>query len=95
MCHWLAIETTARLVAQRKRKLTEEKRKIVREETEKLLVTGFIREIKYTTWLFNMVLVEKKSKGTWCMCIDFTDLNKACLKDSYPFPNINKLVAAA
>ena len=42
-----------------------------------------------------MVLVEKKSKGTWDMCVDFTDLNKACLKDSYPLPNIDKLVEVA
>lgn len=26
------------------------------------------------------------------MCVDYTDLNKACLKDSYPMPNIKKLV---
>lgn len=26
------------------------------------------------------------------MCTDFTDLNKACPKDSYPLPNINTLV---
>ena len=25
------------------------------------------------------------------MCVDFTNLNKACPKDSYPLPNINKL----
>ena len=34
----------------------------------------------------------KKPNGTWRMCVDFTDLNKACPKDSYPFPKINKLV---
>ena len=26
------------------------------------------------------------------MCVDFIDLNKACPKDSYPLPKINKLV---
>ena len=26
------------------------------------------------------------------MCVDFTDLNKACLKDSYPLPRIDQLV---
>ena len=26
------------------------------------------------------------------MCVDFTDLNKACPKDSYPLPRINVLV---
>ena len=42
MCHQLAIESTTRPVAQRKRKLTEEKRKIVRAEIEKLLAARFI-----------------------------------------------------
>ena len=26
------------------------------------------------------------------MCVDFTDLNRACPKDSYPFPRIDTLV---
>jgi len=26
------------------------------------------------------------------MCVDFTDLNRACPKDSYPFCKIDKLV---
>ncbi|XP_065623023.1 uncharacterized protein LOC136064769 [Quercus suber] len=34
----------------------------------------------------------KKPKGKWRMCVDFTDLNKACPKDSYPLPRINALV---
>ncbi|XP_022877090.1 uncharacterized protein LOC111395342 [Olea europaea var. sylvestris] len=33
-----------------------------------------------------------KANGTWSVCIDFTDLNKACPKDSYPLPRINNLV---
>lgn len=26
------------------------------------------------------------------MCVDYTDLNKACPKDPFPLPNIDKLV---
>jgi len=37
----------------------------------------------------------KKSNGKWRMCVEFTDLNKACLKDSYPLPNIDALVDSA
>ena len=29
------------------------------------------------------------------MCVDYTDLNKACPKDSYPLPNIDHLVDCA
>ena len=41
--------------------------------------------------LANVVMV-KKANGKWRMCVDFTDLNKACLKDNFPFPRIDTLV---
>ena len=34
----------------------------------------------------------RKNSGKWRMCVDFTDLNKACPKDSYPLPRIDTLV---
>jgi UDP-3-O-acyl-N-acetylglucosamine deacetylase len=42
-----------------------------------------IREVKYPVWLANTVPVKKKN-GKWRMCVDFTDLNKACKKDDFP-----------
>lgn len=39
----------------------------------------------------NVVLV-KKANGKWRMCVDFTDLNKACPKDCFPPPRIDQLV---
>ena len=41
-------------------------------------------------WLANVVMV-KKANGKWRMCVDFTDLNRACPKDSYPLPRIDTL----
>ena len=32
------------------------------------------------------------ANGKWRMCVDFTNLNKACPKDSYPLPRIDQLV---
>ncbi|XP_052114097.1 uncharacterized protein LOC127745436 [Arachis duranensis] len=34
----------------------------------------------------------RKNSGKWRLCVDFTNLNKACPKDAYPLPYINKLV---
>ena len=61
------------------------------EEVEKLLITGFIWEVYYLKWLANIVMV-KKSNGKWRMCVDFTDLNCACPKDTFPLPRIDWLV---
>ncbi|XP_057719609.1 uncharacterized protein LOC130934033 [Arachis stenosperma] len=91
ICHKLAIDKTVRPVAQKKRNLGDEKRQAALEETRKLLNAGFIREIRFTTWLSNVVMV-RKSSGKWRMCVDFTNLNKACPKDAYPLPYIDKLV---
>jgi len=54
-------------------------------------VVGHIRKIQYPKLLVNVVLV-KKANGKWRMCVDFTDLNKACHKDSYPLLIIDSLV---
>ena len=51
----------------------------------------FIKEVYYPDWLANVVMV-KKTNGKWRTCVDFTDLNKAYPKDSYPFPQIDVLV---
>ena len=61
------------------------------EEVRKLLEAGFIREVYYPDWLVNVVMV-KKNNGKWRTCVDFTDLNRACPKDSYPFLRIDTLV---
>nr|KYP48853.1 Transposon Ty3-G Gag-Pol polyprotein [Cajanus cajan] len=94
ICHKLAIHKEAKPVAQRKRKVGGERREAIVAETQKLLNAGFIREVKYTTWLANVVLVKKNSRK-WRMCVDYTDLNKACPKDSYPLPSIDRLVDRA
>ena len=60
-------------------------------EVKKLLATNFIREVYYPEWLANVIMV-KKANGKWRMCVDFTDLNSACPKDSFPLPRINQLV---
>jgi len=94
LCHRLAMNSQVRPVRQRRRKFNEEKRQAIKDETQKLLVAGHIREVQYPEWLANVVLV-KKSSGKWRMCVDFTDLNKACPKDSYPLPSIDALVDSA
>ncbi|KAL0313609.1 UNVERIFIED_CONTAM: hypothetical protein Sradi_5760200 [Sesamum radiatum] len=55
------------------------------------MAAGHVEEIQFPEWLSNVVLVPKPS-GKWMMCIDFRDFNKACSKDFYLLPRIDKLV---
>ena len=57
-------------------------------EVNKLVAAGIMREVRYQTWVANPVLV-KKVDGSWRMCVDFKDINKACPKDNYPLPEID------
>jgi len=62
-----------------------EKNKAIIEEVDKLLKVGFIQACQYLKWVANIVMV-KKANGAWRMCVDFTDLNKACPKENYLLP---------
>jgi len=89
--HKLSIFREAQPVVQKRRKIGEEKRDVAKVEVQKLMSAWFIKEATYTTWLVNIVLV-KKTNGKWRMCIDYTNLNKACPRDTYPLSNIDRLV---
>ncbi|CAJ2674998.1 unnamed protein product [Trifolium pratense] len=90
-CHQLTLDPRASAVVQQRRKQSPEKAEAAEKAVKDLLEANFISEARYTTWLSNVVLV-KKSNGKWRMCVDYTDLNRACPKDAYPLPNIDKLV---
>ena len=89
--HMLNVEPTRKPVLQKRRVFALKRNKVVVEEVEKLLTTGFIRKVYYPEWLANIIMV-KKSNGKWRICVDFTDFNHVCLKDSFPLPRIDQLV---
>ena len=62
---------------------TLERDQAIAEEVRKLQEASFIREVYYLNWLANVVMVKKASEK-WRMCVDFTDLNKACIKEATP-----------
>jgi hypothetical protein len=87
----LQVSPTARPKKQKIRKMTEEKVEATKAEVQRLLDTGFIREVVYHVWLANVLMVRKKN-SKWWMCMDFTDLNKCCPKDDFPLERIDKIV---
>ena len=86
--HKLNMNPERNPVQQRRRAFALERDQAVRDEVARLLTAGFIQEVYYSDWLANIVLV-KKTNGKWRMCVDFTDLNRACPKDSFPLPRID------
>jgi hypothetical protein len=89
--HVLNVDPDVKPVKQKRMKFTSERVEAIAAEVEKLLKAQFIQEVYYLDWLANVVLM-KKSNGKWRMCVDFTDLNKACPKDSFPLLRIDALV---
>ena len=89
--HCLNVDPEKKLVQQRRRVFAPEWNKAIMDEMNKLLATNFIREVFYPEWLANVIMV-KKANEKWRMCVDFTDLNNACPKDSLSLLKIDQLV---
>ena len=88
ICHHLNVNLSITSKKQSPRRLSKEHADVVRDEVMKLKQAGAIKEVFYPEWLANTVVVKKKN-GKWRVCMDFTDLNKACPKDPFPMPRIN------
>ena len=67
--HNLDIDPTMKSAVQKKQKFAFQWHRIIVEEMKKLLVTGFIKEVTHPEWVAN---------GKYRICIDYTNLNKAC-----------------
>ncbi|GJV13602.1 hypothetical protein Tco_1355143 [Tanacetum coccineum] len=63
-----------------KRGLAPERSETLHKEVEELTKVNILREVKYQTWVSNPIMI-KKGVENWKLCMDFTDINKACLKE--------------
>nr|GEZ56892.1 reverse transcriptase domain-containing protein [Tanacetum cinerariifolium] len=86
--HRLNVREGCSPVRQKKRGPAPERTKAIQAKVEKLVEAGIMREVYYHDWLSNPVMV-KKHDGSWRMCVDFTDLNKASLQDCYLLSKID------
>ena len=93
ICHHLNVNPSMTPRKQPPRCSSKDHYEVVRDEVTKLKQAGSIKEVFYPKWLANTVVVKKKNRK-WRMCVDFTNLNKACLKDPFPLPRIYQLVDA-
>jgi hypothetical protein len=95
--HALHVRSDAKPVKQSLPRFADDRRKAIWEEVARLLAANFIMEVLHPDWVSNPVLVEKKKDEPsivkiWRMCVDYTNLNKACPKDSFPIPRIDQVI---
>ena len=93
ICHHLNVNPSITSERQPPQRLSKEHVEAIKSEVIKLKQAGAIKEVFYPQWLANTMVVKKKT-GKWRVCVDFTDLNKACPKDPFPMPRIDQLVDA-
>ena len=89
--HGLNVAPSAKSVRQKVRRFHPDHHLVIQTEVNNLLHNGFIRVVQYPEWLANMVVVPKKG-NKWRVCVDYTDLNVACPKDSFPLPCIDQIM---
>ena len=88
--HRLNVDPRHKPVRQKLRGAFIERAQAMDKEVGKLIENEAVKEVAYLEWLSNVVMVTK-ANGKWRLCVDFTELNKACPKDSYPLPRIDLL----
>jgi hypothetical protein len=89
--HLLRVDPAFKPVKQKPRRFNAAKTAAIKTKVTRLLAVGFIREVYHPDWIANPVLVPKKNKE-WRMCVDYTDLNRACPKDPFGLPRIDQVV---
>lgn len=85
--HVLKLNLDIKPVRQQLCTMFEERKQAAKAEVQKLLDAGVIHEVQFSEWLANIVMVPKKN-DKWRMCINFTNMNKACPKDDYPLVDV-------
>ncbi|KAL6134759.1 hypothetical protein ACLB2K_066987 [Fragaria x ananassa] len=91
--HKLAVSKGIPWVKQAPRRFCSELVVQIEYEVDNLIDVGFIREVKYPTWLASIVPVKKKN-GQIRICVDYRDLNDVCPKVEFPLPITELLVDA-
>ncbi|GJU79550.1 hypothetical protein Tco_1281915 [Tanacetum coccineum] len=79
----------AGLKVQKKRRLTPNQRKVLKEKVIEWLKAGMIRRVQYPGWITNVMPIQQKD-GSWRVHTNFTILNKVCPKDMYPRPKVEE-----
>ena len=94
VAHALNVEPGVKPVIQPMRTFHPDIEAQIIKEVQKLLAVGFIRPIEHLKRLSNIVSV-KKNNWQIRFCVNFRNLNKTCIKDEFPLPNMDMLIDLA
>nr|GEV29102.1 hypothetical protein [Tanacetum cinerariifolium] len=83
--HRINVFNHAKPIKQKKRSLAQERNEAIHSQVKELTEAGILRDIKYQTWGSNPMIV-KKDNGKWKLCVDFTNINKACIREPHLLP---------
>lgn len=89
--HRLSVDRNVKPVKQRRRLSDAKRYATMKVKVDRLLENRSIREVDYPQWVSNVVMIQMPN-GKWRMCVDYTNLNKACPKDCFPLPRLDQLV---
>jgi hypothetical protein len=89
--HELHLDPKAKPIKQRLSCFAQDKKDVIKREITRLFDASSLKEVYLLDWLTNPILVPEKIID-WRMCVDYTDLNKACKKDPFEFPQIDQVV---
>ncbi|GJR43955.1 reverse transcriptase domain-containing protein [Tanacetum coccineum] len=78
-------------VKQKRRSLDPGRSTTSCKEVEELMKARILLRVKNPMCVANPGMVKKSDRG-WRMCVDFTNINKACPKDCYPLSKIDSNV---
>ncbi|GJU96376.1 reverse transcriptase domain-containing protein [Tanacetum coccineum] len=83
--HQINVFNHAEPIKQKKKSPALERNEVIHSQVEELIEAGILQEVKYQTWVLNPMVV-KKDNGKWKLRIDFTNINKACIREPHPLP---------
>ena len=89
--HTIPIKEDEKPFKQKLRRLNPLLLSVIEKEIKKLFDAKIIVFLRHSKWLGNVVLVRKKN-GEIRICIDFRNLIRDSLKDSYPLPKMDHIL---
>ena len=89
--HHIYIQENAKPVRQPQRRINLALKDVVKIELQKLLNVNFIQPISDSQWVSPSVIVPN-GNGKLRVCVVYRELNKATLKDHFPFPFIDQVL---